>query len=29
MSNILPLIGRDKELFDVDIQNYNEELKRE
>ncbi|EGR1560564.1 UDP-N-acetylglucosamine 4,6-dehydratase [Vibrio harveyi] len=28
MSNILPLIGRDKELFDVDIQNYNEELKR-
>lgn len=28
MSNILPLIGRDKELFSVDISTHNEELQR-
>lgn len=28
MSNILPLIGRDKELFSIDIGTHNEELQR-
>lgn len=27
MSNILPLIGRNKELFDIDINNHDEQLK--
>ena len=27
MNNILPLIGRNKELFDIDINKYNEKLK--